>query len=132
MAMSDGAFERALALQAHAARLGFDWPGLDGVLDKMAEELREFEQARAESPLRQQEELGDLLLTAVNLARHLGVDPAASLDAATARFAARFSGIEAALDQLPPLGTTARLRAMEALWQKAKLEGVVHGHDEDA
>lgn len=130
--MSEDAFARALALQAHAARLGFDWPDLDGVLDKMAEELREFEQARHESPSRQQEELGDLLLTAVNLARHLGVDPAVTLDAATARFAARFSCIEAALDQLPPLGSPARLRAMEVLWQNAKRQGAAHGHDEDA
>ncbi len=118
------AFGRALTLQQRAAALGFDWPDAGGVRDKLDEELRELDVACTESALRQHQELGDVLLTLTNLARHLGVDPARALEDATARFARRFARIEAAAGQLPELGTPDRLAAMERLWQAAKEDGL--------
>jgi phosphoribosyl-ATP pyrophosphohydrolase len=86
---------RAVKLQKRAARVGFDWPSTDEVIDKIVEEAAEL---RAESdPARQFEEMGDLLFVMANLARHLGIDPEAALRAANAKFVRRFGAIEAAL-----------------------------------
>src|SRR3546814_18219502 len=64
----------ALRLQRDAAELGFDWRQLDELWDKLAEEIAELQQATGEGPARIEDELGDVLFMAVNLARHLGVD----------------------------------------------------------
>jgi nucleoside triphosphate diphosphatase len=112
--------ERALALQRRAAALGFDWPDVQGVLDKLDEEREELAEALSQSAERQRHELGDVLLTVINLARHLDVDPAAALEAANERFRRRFAQVEAVADALPPLGDAGRLEAMERVWVKAK------------
>lgn len=124
--MSD-AIERALAAQRRAAEAGFDWPEAAGVWDKLEEELAELRAAAQESPQREQEEWGDVMFTLLNLARHLGVDPAAALRAATERFCARYAVVEAALDELPPRGDPRRLEAMERCWQSAKRDKPGHG-----
>lgn len=111
---------RALALQQRAAELGFDWPDVDGVWEKLAEELAELRRAAGEGPEREAAELGDVLLALLNLARHRGLDPVAALEGAVARFARRFAVVEAGAKELPPLNTPERLVAMEALWQQAK------------
>ena len=108
------ALTRAFKLQKRAARVGFDWPDLDGVRDKVNEELDELETASADE---REEELGDLLFTLVNHARRLGLDPETALRRANAKFEHRFRAMErvsdASLERLD-------LDALEALWQQAK------------
>ncbi|HUJ79681.1 MAG TPA: nucleoside triphosphate pyrophosphohydrolase [Nitrospiria bacterium] len=86
---------RAHQVQAKAARVGFDWPGPRPVLAKVEEEWRELTEAIDGQPRsRQEEELGDLLFAAVNLARHLRCDPESALHRATQRFIDRFQRME--------------------------------------
>ena len=110
----------ALQMQRDAAELGFDWRELNELWDKLAEEIGELKEAVAEGPAAVQDELGDLLFMAVNLARHLGVDAGAALASSNEKFRRRFAHICAHADTLPPLGDPARLDAMEAWWQDAK------------
>ncbi|WP_020648332.1 MazG nucleotide pyrophosphohydrolase domain-containing protein [Solimonas variicoloris] len=115
-----GALAEALRLQHEAAELGFDWRQLDELWDKLDEEVAELKEAATQGRLRTQEELGDVLFMAVNLARHLGVDAEAALAGTNAKFARRFAHVCAALEQLPPIGDPRRLDAMEARWLEAK------------
>ena len=86
------ALVRAEKLQRRAARVGFDWPNASGPRAKVDEELAETDDA---PPERIAEEVGDLLFSVVNWARHLGVDPEAALRSANAKFERRFAGMEA-------------------------------------
>jgi ATP diphosphatase len=109
---------RAVKLQKRAARVGFDWPTTDEVIDKIVEEAGEL---RAESDhARQFEEMGDLLFVMANLARHLGIDPEAALRAANAKFVRRFGAIEAALAAQGRRPEESDLAEMDALWDAAK------------
>ncbi|MDP9140037.1 MAG: MazG family protein [Pseudomonadota bacterium] len=112
--------DAAMRMQREAARLGFDWRHLDELWDKLAEETLELQQAAKQSRDATEDELGDLLFMAVNLARHLGVEPAMALRRANAKFSRRFAHVIAGSADLPPLGDERRLDAMEALWQDAK------------
>lgn len=118
--MSDDPLAAALRMQQEAATLGFDWREVDELWAKLAEEIGELQAAVHEGPAAIEDELGDLLFMAVNLARHLGVDAASALRSSNAKFTRRFAHICAHLEQLPPLGDARRLDAMEALWQDAK------------
>ena len=118
--MSAEPLAAALQLQREAAVLGFDWREVDELWAKLAEEIGELQAAIPEGPAAIEDELGDLLFMAVNLARHLGVDLASALASSNAKFTRRFAHICAQLEHLPPLGDPARLDAMEALWQDAK------------
>lgn len=108
----------ALVLQREAALQGFDWTEPDALWDKLAEEIAEL-RAAADAAERH-EELGDLLFMVVNLARHLGVDPAAALQSASAKFARRYAHVMADAGALPPIGDPERLEQMEARWREAK------------
>jgi ATP diphosphatase len=108
------ALTRALKLQKRALRVGFDWPDLQGVRDKVNEELDELENA---APDERELELGDLLFTLVNHARRLGLDPETALRRANAKFETRFRRMERCSET--PLGEL-DLEALEALWQRAK------------
>lgn len=110
----------ACRLQHQAADLGFDWRHLGELWDKLAEEVDELKHAAGESRDAAADELGDLLFMAVNLARHLQVDPVAALARTNAKFVRRFAHVTAQLENLPPMGDPRRLDAMEALWQEAK------------
>ena len=78
-----------------AARAGFEWPNIDGVLDKLQEEAAELVQAREAKDERHIEhEIGDLLFTIVNLARFMRVDPEQALRKTTGRFRTRFAHVE--------------------------------------
>ena len=89
------ALARAQKLQKRASQLGFDWQEVSGVLEKLQEEMDELRQAIAkEGEQRIDEELGDVLFTCVNLARHLGRDAESSLRHSSARFEQRFSKME--------------------------------------
>ncbi len=121
VAMGLPALTRALKLQKRAARVGFDWPHVDQVLDKITEEAAELAQARTRlSHAEQVEEMGDLLFVMANLARHLQIDPEAALRAANAKFTRRFEYIETALARSGrrPEGST--LDEMDRLWDQAK------------
>jgi ATP diphosphatase len=116
------ALTRAVKLQDRAARVGFDWPEAGAVLDKIAEETEELVEARAVGdPDRIAEEYGDLLFVMANLARHLGIDPEATLRAANAKFTRRFEAIEAALAAEGRTSADSTLAEMDALWDAAKL-----------
>lgn len=117
--MSDTLAE-AMRLQREAAELGFDWRHLDELWDKLAEETEELKVAAGQSRAAATDELGDLLFMAVNLARHLGVDPAEALRSTNAKFTRRFAHVTASLENLPAIGDPRRLEEMEALWQQAK------------
>ena len=112
------ALTRALKLQNRAARVGFDWPSTDEVLDKIVEEAQELREVQDEAE--RFEEFGDLLFVMVNLGRHMGLDPEAALRATNAKFTRRFESIEAALaaDGRAPKDST--LQEMDALWDAAK------------
>ncbi|MDQ2092562.1 nucleoside triphosphate pyrophosphohydrolase [Rhodalgimonas zhirmunskyi] len=114
---------RAVKLQKRAARVGFDWPSTDQVLDKIEEEARELHEARTELTQTEiEEELGDLLFVIANLARHLDVDPEAALRAANAKFTRRFERIEALLAARGKTPHMSNLEEMDALWDQAKRE----------
>ena len=104
-----------------AARVGFDWPGVDGVLEKIREELEELQAARqSDDSQAVEEEFGDLLLAMTSLARHLEVDPETALRRANRKFIDRFAALEAGVqaDQLEwPALTPEQL---EQRWQTIK------------
>ena len=126
------ALTRAEKLQAKAARVGFDWPSLAPVFDKMREELAELEAValpadpRGATPPSGQadpriaEELGDLLFVIANVARHLSVDPENALRSANAKFTRRFAHIEARLAEMGKTAEESTLEEMDALWDEAK------------
>jgi ATP diphosphatase len=118
------ALTRAAKLQRRAARVGFDWPKVDLVLDKLEEELGEVraELATGARPERLADEVGDLLFAAVNLARHLDVEGESALRRANQKFERRFRAIETALRAAGRDLEDASLDEMEELWQRAKAD----------
>ena len=118
-------WQRAVKLQSRAARTGFDWPGPEPVIAKLHEEIEEVraEFARGDASgnhARLQDEIGDLLFVAANLARHAKVDVGAALRHANHKFERRFRAMEALAEAdgtpLPALG----LEQQEACWDRAK------------
>jgi MazG family protein len=125
------ALARAVKLQSRAARVGFDWPSLTPVLAKIEEEIAELKSAIADEKSETREagapaskkvteEFGDLLFVMANVARHLGVDPEASLRNANVKFVRRFRSIEAALHADGRRPEDATLEEMDQLWDEAK------------
>jgi MazG family protein len=124
------ALTRAVKLQHKAARVGFDWPSLAPVFDKLKEELAELEQAVAGDGDREsdvagaavQEEFGDLLFVVANVARHLKLDPEAALRAANQKFVRRFGTVERKLAAQGRTPSQSTLAEMDRLWDEAKAE----------
>ncbi len=114
------ALSRAQKLQKRAAGVGFDWPDMRGVLDKLEEEVAEFVAAGQEGQLRQEEELGDILFTCVNLARHAGVDAESALRRAASRFENRFNGMEQWAEESERSLADMDDVELESLWNRAK------------
>jgi tetrapyrrole methylase family protein/MazG family protein len=118
-----GALQRAQKMQDKAARVGFDWPDLSGVREKLAEELAEFEAARRDGDVAaMREELGDVIFTVVNVARALGIDAEGAMRDANEKFYRRFTYMERRaqnegrkLDELTP-------PELEELWRLAKTQ----------
>ena len=108
---------RALKLQAKAARVGFDWPSVENVYDKISEEIAEF---RAAPETEKAAEFGDLLFALANVARHLGIDPEEALRSTNAKFARRFRHIELELEKRGKSPQDSNLEEMDALWDAAK------------
>ena len=119
------ALEHAAALQRAAASRGFDWRDARGVLPKLREELAELESALSQSSVdgRAIEELGDLLFSCVNLARHLRVDADAALRGANAKFERRFRHVEARIREQGRTLEDATLDELDALWESGKQSG---------
>src|SRR4051812_6417181 len=115
VALALPALKRAAKIQRRAARIGFDWPDAVGPRAKIDEELGEID--RAEDDEERAAEIGDLLFSVVNYARHLGVEPETALREATARFETRFRKVEELADK--PLSDM-NIDELEALWQRAK------------
>ena len=118
------ALASAMTISKQAAAAGFEWDGIDGVWDKVHEELEELKEAVAEARAsgdraHAQEELGDLLFTLVNVARWCGIDPEAGLAGTNRRFLDRFSRVETALGG-DLQGRS--IRELEGLWRQAKAE----------
>src|SRR5882672_4689261 len=109
-------------LTRRASRIGFDWDSAEGVLDKIAEESRELRKELAGADAKRiEEETGDLLFAAVNLARFLHIDPEIALKKANAKFATRFREMERmARESGRELADVSR-EQMEVLWNKAKV-----------
>ncbi len=117
------ALTRAVKLQRRAARVGFDWSSLDGVLEKIDEELDELKTAlSASDPQQPFHELGDLLFSCVNLARHLDKEPETVLRAANSRFEERFRRMEALLQSRGMSVAQADAAELDAAWEEIKTE----------
>jgi ATP diphosphatase len=115
------ALSRAEALQKRVVAVGFDWPDTAQVVDKIREELSETEEAleqRDRAGLA--DEIGDLLFTVANLARHAGIDPEEALRATNRKFERRFRFVERGLAERGMAPAQSSLDEMEALWQDAK------------
>lgn len=121
VARSLPALKRAQKLQKRAARVGFDWPAVEPVLDKLDEEIAELREALvAGDKAAQQEEMGDLIFTCVNLARHLDVDSEEALRHCNHKFEKRFGYIEQSLQRQGREMSHCSSDELESLWQAAK------------
>ncbi|WP_299419560.1 nucleoside triphosphate pyrophosphohydrolase [uncultured Shimia sp.] len=114
---------RAVKLQNRAARVGFDWPDISQVVDKIVEEAGELAEARDKlTQAEVEEEFGDMLFVIANLARHLKIEPEAALRATNAKFVRRFEGVEAKLKARGKTPQESDLAEMDALWDEVKAE----------
>jgi nucleoside triphosphate diphosphatase len=125
------ALTRAVKLQHKAAKVGFDWPSLRPVFDKLKEEIGELEEAvaggidnpaGADMAAKVEEEFGDMLFVAANIARHLSIDPEGALRGANAKFVRRFRRIEKFLAEQGRTPAQSDLAEMDSLWDRAKAE----------
>lgn len=114
------ALMRAEKLQKRAARVGFDWDDVSGVIAKIHEELAEVEEAMKESPEKIAEEIGDLLFAVTNLARFASIDPEEALRQTNRKFIRRFTHIESSLQAQNKSWESTSLNEMETLWNEAK------------
>ena len=110
-------------LGSRAAKVGFDWPDAEGIFEKLQEEIAELkselESGSEAEQVRVREEYGDLLFTAINLARHLKVDAESALRSANAKFRARFRAMEAIAGGYDALAALSPAE-LDALWNRAK------------
>lgn len=111
-------------LGSRAAKVGFDWPSAEGLFDKLQEEIAELQAELAQSSGDAarpaiEEEFGDLLFTAINLARHLKLDPESALRGANAKFRQRFTAMESDAGGRDALAASTPLE-LDELWNKAK------------
>lgn len=115
------ALTRAAKLTKRAARVGFDWPSTQEVLDKLDEETEELKVEIARGDVRKShEELGDILFVLANLARKLDVEPENALRMTNAKFIRRFETIETELAKIGKTPDQSNLAEMDALWNAAK------------
>jgi ATP diphosphatase len=116
------ALMRAQKLQKRAARVGFDWPDVTHVIDKIVEESAELVEAcdtKAQADVF--EEYGDLLFVMVNLGRHMGIETEEALRAANEKFIRRFNAVEDDLQMIGKSPKDSDLAEMDAIWDKVKI-----------
>jgi MazG family protein len=116
------ALTRALKLQKRAASVGFDWRERARVMEKLEEEIGELTEAIAQGASKEKltDEMGDILFVAVNLARHLGVDPEEALRATNEKFTRRFAHVEDTIAKTGRKLADVTLEEMDAAWDDAK------------
>jgi nucleoside triphosphate diphosphatase len=121
VALAQPALLRAAKISRRAARIGFDWPDADEVIDKIDEELDELQDEMDEDrdPAVLEEEMGDLLFAAANLARKLDIEPETALRRATAKFERRFRRVETLAQER---GIGPDIEALEDLWEEVKAQ----------
>ncbi len=118
------ALQRSTKLTERAARVGFDWPDIATVREKVDEELAELDEACAVgNPAHMAEEMGDLLFSLVNLCRHLKLGPERCLREANAKFETRFRRLEGLVHAQQRDWASYDIQALEELWQEAKRAG---------
>lgn len=123
VALALPALTRAEKIQKRAARVGFDWDELTPVLDKLDEELNELWQAAASKEQGAiEDELGDLLFSVTNVARHMKVDPELALKKATAKFEARFKHVEKAVRANGSEVSDTSAEVLDQYWRQSKTE----------
>lgn len=124
VALALPALTRAVKLQKRAARVGFDWPSVAPVLEKIREELGELEAeiGRASNEARIAEEYGDLLFVIANLGRHLKLDPETVLRSANAKFVRRFNKVEERLAEKGKTPDESTLEEMDEIWNEIRAE----------
>ena len=115
------ALKRAQKITSTASTYGFDWADTQGILEKLKEEIQEFDEAVKTGCINNiEEELGDILLTIVNLSRFLSIDAETALSKTTEKFLRRFSFIKAKLSSLGISPVEATMTQMDTLWNEAK------------
>ncbi len=113
--------DKSLKIQKKAAKVGFDWPSAAPVFAKLEEETRELEQAiRHNDASAVEDEVGDLLFTLVNIARHLKVDPSLALERTNRKFVSRFKKMEEYMKAMNLTFDQADLERLDSLWNRAK------------
>jgi len=121
--------DRAWKLQKKAAKAGFDWPDIEGVIAKIREELEEAQDAAGitrgnagtpPAPEKLEEELGDLLFSAINLCRYLKVEPSVALRRTNSKFTSRFKYVEKKMKETGQEMNKENLSVMDAFWNEAK------------
>ena len=120
------ALAQASEIQARVVRVGFDWPDVEGVLEKISEEIEEIRQSDTET---RSDEIGDLLFSIVNYARWLKVDSEAALREANLRFRSRFRNVEESARAAGRELTELTLKEMNAMWEAAKRKDEDLGRD---
>ena len=124
IAISQPSLSYAYHVQRKAAKVGFDWPDVDGAFPKIAEEATELQEAMILGDRgRIDDELGDLLFAVVNVARHLGIEPEAALRVATHKFRRRFEQVELLAAERAIVLKDVELVVLDALWDEVKLRG---------
>jgi ATP diphosphatase len=119
------ALMQAVKIQKKVSKVGFDWPDVAPVFDKIREELDELEEAMKEkNDLHVEEEMGDVLFAVSNLARHLDVSPDVALNKTNIKFRRRFSRIESLVSAQNKNLTDCSLEELDRYWEQAKREGL--------
>lgn len=125
--------ERGYKMQRKAAKVGFDWPGVEGVLGKIHEEAQEVAELAgpeqgsaddlpADARANLETEIGDLLFSVVNLSRYLGIDPSLALNRTNEKFARRFRSVEDGMASKGLEMNHENLDAMDAIWDQSRSE----------
>lgn len=119
--MSQDIFKNCWDIQSRASALGFDWPDVSGVLDKIAEELQEVRDALANDDVEHaRRELGDLFFACVNLARFLGIAPEEAVHQTNRRFEKRFAAVENEVRRMNRTIESCSLGELDAIWERVK------------
>ncbi len=112
--------ERSYKIQKKAAKAGFDWPDIEGVWDKVHEEIEEVREVNPDDKIHLIEEIGDLLFSVVNISRYLGVDPAEALHHCNGKFITRFNYVENGMKTRNLEMNHENFKVMDQLWDESK------------
>lgn len=109
-------------MQAKASRVGFDWPDVEGALEKLSEEVTELAQASLKEDM--EAEMGDVFFALVNVARLKGIDPEAALQGSNDKFLSRFEYIEEKIKEKGKDFSDFNLEQLDEMWDEAKANGL--------